>query len=83
MQLKVPEMYWVALCDLLAHGNVVDRHQDGALVDIASDRVWVAAVVDKREAGVDRGADPLQLESLGQLVHLVRVVSAGTDYLEQ
>lgn len=40
-------------------------------------------MVDKREAGVDRGADPFQLESLGQLVHLVRVVSAGTDHLEQ
>ena len=34
-----PEMYRVALCDLLAHGNVVDRHQDGALVDVASDGV--------------------------------------------
>ena len=34
-----PEVYRVALCDLLAHGDVVDRHQDGALVDVASDGV--------------------------------------------
>ena len=36
-------MYRVALCDLLAHGDVVDCHQDGALVHVAADGVGVAA----------------------------------------
>ena len=38
-----PEVYRVALCDLLAHGDVVDCHQDGALVHVAADGVGVAA----------------------------------------
>ena len=78
-----PEVYRVALCDLLTHGDVVDRHQDGALVDVASDRVWVTAVVDQRQTGVDRGPDPLKLESLRQFVNLMRIVSAGTNNLDK
>ena len=46
---RAPVVDGVALRDLLAHGDVVDCHQDGALVHVAADGVGVAAGGEKTE----------------------------------
>ena len=71
----------VALSDLLAHGDVVGGHQDGALVDIAPDGVGVTAVVDQGQTCVDSSSYPLQTKLVRQLVDLMRVVVACTNHL--
>ena len=79
--MTVPKVYRIALSDLLAHGYVLCCHQDGALVDIAPDRVAVAAVVNQRQAGVHSCSNPFQLELVCQFVNLMMVVATGTDNL--
>ena len=59
---RVSEVDRVALSYLLTHGDVVGGHQDGALVDVASDGVGVAAVVDQGQTCVDSRSNPLQTE---------------------